>query len=270
MATVQNLKKKLKAVRSTQKLSKAMKTAASVKYSRLNERFRGFFDYNNECQALKEFFSKDVASLFRLKEHAPTLFLVLSSNKGLCGNFNSELLSFAAQQLQNNNNYTAVVMGKKALSFFADKKIPFVKALEMDDAPSFERAEQILSFLREFSEQNEICDIKIIYPNYKNMMIQKPKVQSLIFGEQISQDNLPMFFPDKQTAQKALAQKIAVNFLYGCLLETALGAQAATLMTMRSAYDTAGEYCAKLERELNHLRQSRVTADVIETAVQTE
>ena len=53
--------------------------------------------------------------------------------------------------------------------------------------------------------------------------------------------------------------------LYGFILETAIGAQAATVMSMRSAYDTAVEYEEKLESEINRKRQSRVTADVIET-----
>ena len=54
--------------------------------------------------------------------------------------------------------------------------------------------------------------------------------------------------------------------MYEVLLETALGAQAATLMTMRSAYDTATEYSDQLETQINRLRQSAVTADVIETS----
>ena len=53
--------------------------------------------------------------------------------------------------------------------------------------------------------------------------------------------------------------------LYGFILETAIGAQSATIMSMRSAYDAAVEYEEKLEREINRKRQSRVTADVIET-----
>ena len=58
--------------------------------------------------------------------------------------------------------------------------------------------------------------------------------------------------------------------VYKLALENALGAQAATLMTMRSAFDTATEYCEKLEGEINRLRQSAVTADVIETSAEAD
>ena len=57
---------------------------------------------------------------------------------------------------------------------------------------------------------------------------------------------------------------------YEIVLEAAIGAQAATLMTMRSAFDTATEYAENLEKEINRLRQSAVTADVIETSAERE
>ena len=63
-----------------------------------------------------------------------------------------------------------------------------------------------------------------------------------------------------------MAAKIFMAVAYELILETALGAQAATLMTMRSAYDTATEYCEALESEINRKRQSAVTEDVIETS----
>jgi F-type H+-transporting ATPase subunit gamma len=74
----------------------------------------------------------------------------------------------------------------------------------------------------------------------------------------------PIFVPDRETFIKNTAEKIFMSVLYKRVLETALGSQAATLTAMRSAYDTACEYSAKLEIEMNRKRQSQVTADVIE------
>ena len=75
-----------------------------------------------------------------------------------------------------------------------------------------------------------------------------------------------MFVPDRQTVILSTAERVLVSILYKKMLETALGAQAATLTTMRSAYDTACEYSAQLETQINRMRQSQVTADVIENS----
>ena len=74
------------------------------------------------------------------------------------------------------------------------------------------------------------------------------------------------FTLDKQTVINQTAEKILISILYKKILETALGAQASTLTTMRSAYDTACEYSAQLETEINRKRQSQVTADVLEVS----
>ena len=70
----------------------------------------------------------------------------------------------------------------------------------------------------------------------------------------------------KQMVIENVAPVIFQSIFYKLLLEVALGANASTLMTMRSAYDTATEYCEQLESEINRQRQSAVTADVLETA----
>ena len=75
-----------------------------------------------------------------------------------------------------------------------------------------------------------------------------------------------MFVPDKKTVISNTAEKILISIIYKKILEAALGAQAATLTTMRSAYDTACEYASQLETEINRKRQSQVTADVIEVS----
>ena len=72
----------------------------------------------------------------------------------------------------------------------------------------------------------------------------------------------------EKDATEVASKKIFVSILYKKVLEAALGAQAATLTTMRSAYDTACEYCVLLETQINRIRQGQVTADVIEISAE--
>ena len=98
------------------------------------------------------------------------------------------------------------------------------------------------------------------------MMYQKPGIFELFsVNEEMNLDN-SLVIPDVETIISKTAKNVFSSILYELVLETAIGAQAATLMTMRKAYDTASEKCAELESQINRLRQSAVTADVIETA----
>ena len=125
---------------------------------------------------------------------------------------------------------------------------------------------------KEYLQEKEIpfvfvagLDKKTVYPEYINMIKQTPVCKELFSAEEKTADSeAPIFVPDRETVIKSLAEKIFLSVLYKRVLETALGAQASTLTAMRSAYDTACEYSAKLETEMNRKRQSQVTADVIE------
>ena len=107
----------------------------------------------------------------------------------------------------------------------------------------------------------------MIYQKYTNMMKQTPSIQELFYDDEAQKANGgTLLMPDKQMVIENVAPVVFQSIFYKLLLEVALGANASTLMTMRSAYDTATEYCAQLESEINRQRQSAVTADVLETA----
>ena len=86
--------------------------------------------------------------------------------------------------------------------------------------------------------------VKVIYPKYVNMVKQIPCVKELFNpdGAQTTETADALFVPDKETLIKTNAEKIIISMLYGFILETAIGAQSATIMSMRSAYDAAVEY----------------------------
>ena len=95
MATVQSLKKKLQVIRSTRKLTQAMKTASTVKYSKLSTLYGNYEKYEQQCSRLYEAYRKDFNSVFHLSDtDAPVCYVVMAGNKGMCGAFNSELLLF--------------------------------------------------------------------------------------------------------------------------------------------------------------------------------
>ncbi len=269
MPTVQNLKKKLQVILSTRKLTQAMKTASTVKYSKLSALYSDYEKYEEQCSRMYCRCRKDFNSVFSVKNpDAPVLYILLSSNKGMCGSFNTELISFFENILrEQGNNPVVLCCGKKGKDYLDSKKIPYGKSYIFSDIPSYSDAQELFGDIKEMLESGKISSVKTVYPEYRNMMKQSPVCEDLFtFDEETAEGEEPLFVPDRQTVINRTAEKILISVLYKKILETALGAQAATLTTMRSAYDTACEYAAQLETQINRKRQSQVTADVLEIA----
>lgn len=267
MPSIQSLKKQLRGIRSTQKLTKAMKTIATVKFSKLNTIYNQYSAYGKQCQKMFDLYGESfVDSIGKSDPNAPVAVIVMASNKGLCGSFNSELLTFAREELQKFDNYLLFACGKKAINFFKAKKIPIEKEYILSDIPSYEESSLLIDEISELRKCGKVSDIYLIYPKYSNVMKQKPTVNELFSSKNSNDNNSVLFVPNRNTIVKKTAKTVFRAMFYGLVLEAALGAQAATLMTMRAAYDTATEYRFLLESLINRKRQSAVTADVIETS----
>lgn len=269
MPTIQNLKKKLQVILSTRKLTQAMKTASTVKYSKLSALYSDYEKYEEQCNRMYRNYRKDFNSVFSVKNpDAPILYIVMTSNKGMCGSFNTELISFFENIFRKQETEPVILCcGKKGKDYLDSKKIPYSKSYIFSDIPSYQDACGLFDNIRKLMENGKISSVKIIYSQYQNMMKQSPVCEDLFtLDKESAESEEPLFVPDKQTVINQTAEKILISILYKKILETALGAQAATLTTMRSAYDTACEYSAQLETEINRKRQSQVTADVLEVS----
>ncbi len=263
MATVQQLKKKLQTIRSTAKVTRAMKTASTVKFSKLSAIYSEYGKFADEHLRLYEAYRNEFnAAIKRSNPDAPCCYVVITSNKGMCGSFNTELLSFFSEI---EDKGAVISCGKTGNEFFAKKEITTLRNFIFDDIPDYAQVQELFRYLCSLAEDGVISAVKTVYPEYSNMIKQSPVCKDLFSYEKTETDGeAPLFVPDKETVIKNTAEAIFLSILYKRFLETALGAQAATLTAMRSAYDTACEYSAKLETEMNRKRQSQVTADVIE------
>ncbi|MBP3446945.1 MAG: F0F1 ATP synthase subunit gamma [Clostridia bacterium] len=271
MATVQNLKKKLQVIRSTKKLTLAMKTASTVKYSRLNTLYGNYEKYEQQCAQLYKKYRKEFNDVFCFDNtNAPICYIVIGANQGMCGAFNSELLNFFESIIESEEKPSFIFScGEKVSELFRVKGISYAREYNFDDIPLYFQVQELFEEICCLMQEGKISSVRIVYPEYINMMKQSPVVCDLFSADETESDNgNSMFVPDKETVISNASKKIFVSILYKKVLEAALGAQAATLTTMRSAYDTACEYCVLLETQINRIRQGQVTADVIEISAE--
>lgn len=267
MATVQSLKKKLQTIRSTVKLTRAMKTASTVKFSKLNGIYSEYEGFANEYLKLYESYQNEFNSVLKCSNpDAPPCYVVIASNKGMCGGFNTELLNYFTGIEEKG---VLISCGKKATEYFEKKNTEIEKSFVFDDVPAYEQVSELFCYLKNLLNEGKISSVKTVYPEYINMIKQAPVCKPLFTVDKVCEaenEDASLFVPDRETVIKNAADKILECILYKRVLEAALGAQASTLTAMRSAYDTACEYSTKLETEMNRKRQTQVTADVLETA----
>ena len=274
MPTIQYLKKKLRGIKSTQKIAKAMKTSSTDKFGKLHNFLDEYSEYSKEYRDLYLKHAKDYNAYFAAQNpSAPVCLIVITANKGMCGSFNSQVLKFASEVLDNSNEDIFLIpCGKKAIDYFDRRNIPYEKAFIFNDVPKFSEACELFGYLTAALKAGRISTVKLAYPKYYNMMTQAPVLYDMFVSTETDGegDNEldSMYFPDKEAVITATADKLMEAFIFDKILESSLGAQASTLMTMRTAYDTATEYRARLEAEINKKRQSQVTADVIETSAE--
>ena len=270
MAGLRELKSRLSSINTVSQLSGAMRTVSAAKYSRVSSVRGGFLPYAQACAEMMERFGSDLAAAMPCKNpEAPDCYVVMAGNRGLCGGYNVEILSYAGEILQTAERpYRLVVVGKKAEAALSEAGYPIDAVFSPGDVPTFEGCREMLSYLREAYAAGEISSLRLIHQRFINMLSRETVCQEVLplGGDAPQEGPGTLFLPDRDTVLKNAALNCVDAVIYSAVLEAAAGAQAATLVAMRSAYDNAQESIADLETEISRRRQSDVTAGVLETA----
>ena len=254
MPEVKTLRKQLRGIRSTQKLAKAMKTASIVKLSKLSGIYGQYSEYGAQCERILEQYGPVFSGAFREADSAaPAAVIVLASNKGLCGNFNAEIFDFAMDRLPQLGAYRLIPCGNEAIGFFEQKKLPVEKTVVFNDVPTYGESSALFDEVAGWRCAGKVSRVYVIYPRYINMMQQKPSISEAFPANLSGTGETALLIPNRETIAERTAPTVFRAMFYKLVLESSLGAQAATLMTMRSAYETATEYCAELEGQINRL-----------------
>ena len=265
MAGLQQLKSRLRSVKISKQLASAMKTVASVKYSRLSAMQNSYKPYADMCHHMKSLMTVRSPEI---TEDLPECVVIIGSNKGLCGSYNSELSSYVEEKGIYVGNKIIIVAGKKAIAYFSEKKIPVYKEFVLPDVPVYSDCEALTETVKNLYFDGKVKTVDIVYQKYVNTFTRIPS-QKRIFpfnsaGDSVAEDILVL--PDVNTFYSSATDKIIGSDIYSVCLEAALGAQAATLLAMRTAYDNAETTVDLLQNEINRKRQSAVTAGVLETS----
>ncbi len=266
MASLQQLKSRLKSVKISKQLANAMKTVSSVKYSRLTSMVNSYRKYSEICAYIKSLLS---ITDNENKDGLPECVIVIGSNKGLCGSYNSELRSYIENNNVLCNDPLLIVVGKNTYSYFSDKKIPVYKDIVLPDVPFENDCGVLTETVKSLYFGGKVKSVSLVYQKYVNTFTQIPgKTELLPFTTEKEKGNCSdvLVLPDKKTFYGSAIDKIISSEIYYACLEAAIGVQAATLLAMRNAYDNADSIAEILQNEINRKRQNAVTSGVLETS----
>ena len=284
MASLKEIKRQIVSVKSTQKITSAMKMVASAKLRKAQARIDSFLPYQRKLdQVLNAFlsslaadFSSDLAETREVKRVAIVAF---SSNSSLCGAFNSNILKLLKETLHryahlNRGDIEIYAIGKKIEEQVRKLSLPGpVKGnyVALMDKPCFDGAKQIAQALIQDFLEGRIDQVELLYNHYRSAASQVPTLETYLpvplkkGKEAVSV--LPTDYiiePDRATLLHTLIPKSLHSKIYAVLLDSAAAEQAARVMAMQIATDNAGEILDDLTLQYNKQRQQAITSELLD------
>ena len=282
MASLDDLKKRITSVKSTQKITKAMKMVAAAKLKRAQENAERGRPYSEKMNNVILNLSNGISD----KENAPKLLsgtgtdkihlcVIMTSDRGLCGGFNANIIkkakSFFAKLIQEGKEIKIITVGSKGNDqlkrTYDDKIIENISFKNSKNANYFD-AEKVGKTIIERFENNEFDVCTIFYNQFKNVITQIPQSQQVIplnnkDDEKKSEDNYE-FEPDEDEILTNLLPKNISTQIFKAMLENSASEQGARMSAMDNATRNAGEMVDKLTIEYNRSRQAAITKELIE------
>ena len=282
MASLDDLKKRIASVKSTQKITKAMKMVAAAKLRRAQESAERGRPYSEKMNNIILNLSNGISD----KENAPKLLsgtgenkvhlcVVMTSDRGLCGGFNSNIIkkakSYFSKILNEGKQLKIITVGSKGNDqlkrVYGDKIIENISFKESKNANYFD-ADKVGKMIIEKFEAGEFDVCTIFYNQFKNVITQIPQAQQIIplnnEGEESSSEESYEFEPDEDEILSNLLPKNISTQIFKAMLENSASEQGSRMSAMDNATRNAGEMVDKLTIEYNRSRQAAITKELIE------
>ena len=285
MPNLKELKNRISSVKSTRKITSAMKMVAASKLRRAQELAESSRVYADSLSFILSSLagntknSSDLPEILTGRENSKiSLLIINSSDRGLCGGFNSNLFRNAkkwiSDQQGQGKSVKIITVGKKASSFY--KKTDLDIVANFDDLNSNDRqlqvSEDIKSKIMELFENSEIDEVSILFNKFVSAISQEPTYQSLIplsneeTNEEESETNNSVFEfePDKNELLEYLVPRNFLTQIYRSVLESSASEHAARMTSMDNATRNAGDMIDRLTLTYNRTRQAFITKELIE------
>ena len=279
MAGAKEIRTKIKSIKNTQKITKAMEMVAASKMRKAQDRMRAARPYADKIRSV-------VAHLAHANPeyHHPFLeqrdpkrvgYVVMSSDRGLCGGLNVNLFRAAINAMDEYHSSGATLsfslIGNKALGFFKRIGANVVsEASHIGDAPALMDLVGAIKVMLDAYENGELDRLYFAHNEFVNTMTQKPVVEQLLPLVPSDEEELKntrwdyLYEPDAKHALDILLTRYIESLVYQGVVENIACEQSARMVAMKSASDNAGELIDELQLVYNKARQAAITQEISE------
>jgi F-type H+-transporting ATPase subunit gamma len=283
MPSTRDIRRRIKSVKNTAQITKAMQMVAAAKMRKAQQSAlsgRPYAELMNNVLAEVTANAGDFSHpLMEVRKVNKVGVILVSTDKGLCGALNSNLMREAAKFDKANTVY--VCAGRKGSQFVARTKRSLAAEFTYKDSPMFAEARAISRFARDLFLKGEVDRVDVLYTNFISTLNQRPEVRPLLpvgeikaFGVDVAGENVAealtrsgieyQFEPDPATVFGALIPHY-INFqLYQFLLEAKASEHSSRMVAMKNATDNAKQLIKDMTLEYNKLRQANITKELLE------
>jgi F-type H+-transporting ATPase subunit gamma len=279
MANTQDIRRRIKSIRNIGQMTKAMQMVAASKMRRAQAVALAGRPYaavmNKVLVSLQQRTDHKLHPLLQVREVKKELVVVISTDKGLAGALNTNLLREAAQFEANKTSY--IVIGRKARQFLARTKRQLLADFELKDAPTFVETKPIAKFATEKFLSGEVDKVSVLFTHFINTINQRPTLRTLL---PISAFELPqgeteatgdpllgyIFEPAAERVLDVMLPYYLQFQIFQMILDARASEHSARMVAMKNATDNAQQFIKDLTLEYNKMRQASITTELLEIA----
>jgi F-type H+-transporting ATPase subunit gamma len=281
MAKARSILTRLKAIRNIRKITRTMELIATARFKKAMDRATEAAAFTKKIAEIAADLSASTGSLSHplLETHAETkrgVLLVLCSNRGLCGGYNSSTLRLVLQRVREHreqgHELTLEVSGKRGMNFLKFQRMAMDRTYtNFEDKPTFAEVDEIACRFAAAYIAREIDFVEVAYVRFVSAARQTATIETLLPFSQPGADATakgPAFdYEFLPSAKEILEEIVPTAFksrLFKCFLDAAVSEQIYRMVAMKGATENAGEMIGTLSREYNRARQSQITSELNE------
>jgi F-type H+-transporting ATPase subunit gamma len=278
MAGAKEIRTQIASIKNTQKITRAMEMVAASKMRRAQDRMKASRPYaekmRNVIGHLANAHPEYRHSFMREREVKRVGYIIVSSDRGLCGGLNNNLFRMLLKDLKAQRaegvEVDYCIVGSKALGFFrrVGGKV-LAQVTHMGDAPRFEDLIGTVKAMLDAYESGEVDQVHLVSNQFVNTMTQKPTVEQIIPIVRSSDEKLKHYWdyiyePDSKEVLDSLLNRYIEALVYQAVVENGACEQSARMVAMKSASDNAGGLIDELQLIYNKARQAAITQEISE------
>jgi F-type H+-transporting ATPase subunit gamma len=276
MASLKDIRRRIRATKNMQQIFKAMEMVAAAKLRRAQARALASSPYARKITEMLAKLSGAAAELehplFKAREVKTTALVVVTADRGFAGAYNTNVLRVAEQRLREAppGSIQVVVLGRKGRDYLRRRRYPILSAhTDLPGEASIDVARKITDELTELFLSGKVDRVEVLYSHFVNALVRRMRTEVFLpVGAEETQEKPAegdvIFEPDAETIFGELLSRYASAKLYAAMADARASEESARMVAMGSARKNAGELVDALTLTRNRLRQAAITKEIAE------